>query len=493
MVARITAGLRTFSQNLRFWSILYLLMFPTVVGMVVFDYYPKIDVIIMSFFRWEPPTLMEYIGLGNFIDAASDPLFWQSFQLILILLVTNLLKMWPAIFAAVALHRIVNQTHRYIYQVLFVVPMVVPGLVWLLIWKSFYDPDFGILNRFLNATGMMTVLTWMDGTFDAPGVMPRIAATLNPLFDGFVNPVFGNIWGFLVFGAILASLASRGAPQEGRTTANLWMLSVPALWTVAFLTGVAGTAAGFLTVFGISIFLLYKLAVIAGGFWVLWFIWISSLCALFFSKPVYITVLPLVGILVVEVLYRRLEYFTARESARWVAWILLTAASFLVVFGMIWTHPTGQFVEGSPAWLGNTDLVIPAIIFWGFPWVGTIGVLIYLSGLQQISQDVYEAAELDGVGPIGMLFRIELPLMMTQVRINLIFMTIGTLTTYEFFLLLLGPDGGPGNKGMVPGLYMYKRAFEDGHFGYACALGMVLFFIVLGLTIIYNKYVRVEK
>ena len=122
-----------------------------------------------------------------------------------------------------------------------------------------------------------------------------------------------------------------------------------------------------------------------------------------------------------------------------------------------------------------------------------MGVLIYLSGLQQISQDVYDAALIDGVGPIGKLFHIELPLIMTQVRINLIFMTIHTLTAYEFFLLLLGSSGGPGNKGMVPGLYMFKKAFEDGRFGYACALGMVLFVMILLLTIVYNKYVTVEK
>ncbi|MGC9453194.1 MAG: carbohydrate ABC transporter permease, partial [Oceanipulchritudo sp.] len=194
-----------------------------------------------------------------------------------------------------------------------------------------------------------------------------------------------------------------------------------------------------------------------------------------------------------ELLRLRFDRFVARDIVRWSGMALLVAGSVLILFGKIWTEPTGQFLEGTPAWLGNKDLVIPAIIFWGFPWVGTVGVLIYLAGLQQISQDVYEAAELDGVGPVGMMFRIELPLIMTQVRINLIFMTIATLTQYEFFLLLLGSDGGPGNKGMVPGLYMFKKAFEDGFFGYACALGMVLFVMILLLTIIYNKYVKVEK
>ena len=82
---------------------------------------------------------------------------------------------------------------------------------------------------------------------------------------------------------------------------------------------------------------------------------------------------------------------------------------------------------------------------------------------------------------------------MTQVRINLIFMTIATLTGYETFFILLGEDGGPDNKGMVPGLYMFSQAFSDNRYGYACALGMVLFVMILLLTIIYQRYVKVDK
>lgn len=125
--------------------------------------------------------------------------------------------------------------------------------------------------------------------------------------------------------------------------------------------------------------------------------------------------------------------------------ILVFVAALFVVTSMIWTAPTKAFDAGAPAWLGHTKLVVPALVFWGFPWVGTIGVLIYLAGLQNIATDVYEAAELDGVGPVRMLFHIELPLITTAVRINLIFMTIGTLTGYGLFLVLLGHNGGPGN------------------------------------------------
>jgi ABC-type sugar transport system permease subunit len=184
---------------------------------------------------------------------------------------------------------------------------------------------------------------------------------------------------------------------------------------------------------------------------------------------------------------------TGQTALQWIGGISIALASILVLTTMIWTFPTKAFESGTPAWLGNTNLIIPAIVFWGFPWIGTIGVLIYLSGLQNISADVYEAAELDGVGSVGKLFKIELPLILAQVRINLIFMTIGTLTGYGMFLLLLGPDGGPGNKGMVPGLYMFREAFFNQRYGYACALGMVMFVIVLAITIFYQRYVKVEK
>ena len=60
-------------------------------------------------------------------------------------------------------------------------------------------------------------------------------------------------------------------------------------------------------------------------------------------------------------------------------------------------------------------------------------------------------------------------------------------------LLLLGESGGAGGRGMVPGLWMFNRAFVAGEFGYACAIGIILFVFILGLTLANNKYVRVEK
>ena len=68
-----------------------------------------------------------------------------------------------------------------------------------------------------------------------------------------------------------------------------------------------------------------------------------------------------------------------------------------------------------------------------------------------------------------------------------------TIQGYGLQLLLMGDSGGPGGRGMVPGLWMYNRAFIAGEFGYACAIGMILFVFILSLTYIQNKYVRVDK
>ena len=199
-----------------------------------------------------------------------------------------------------------------------------------------------------------------------------------------------------------------------------------------------------------------------------------------------------------EVLRKKQNAFDESPAVWWAGFAVITAGILLVLLSTIWTEPIKAFssINGqpaNPAWLGHSKLIIPAVIFYGFPWIGTVGVLIYLAGLQAISNDVYEAAELDGVGTLGKLFRIELPLIMTQVRINLIFMTIGTFQSFILFFVLLDQNGGSGGKGLVPGLYIYRTAFYENRYGYACALGLVLFFIVLAITIAYQKYVKVEK
>ena len=144
-------------------------------------------------------------------------------------------------------------------------------------------------------------------------------------------------------------------------------------------------------------------------------------------------------------------------------------------------------------WLSDKVLVIPSLVFAGFPWVGAFGVLIYLAGLQNIPEDIYEAAEIDGAGPFRIFWKMELPLIMTQVRINLILMMISTVQQWQNIYLFVGESGGPEGVATVPGLLVFREAFSRGYFGYGCAIGFLLFLVTLILTFLNNKFVRTQK
>ncbi len=444
-------------------SILWLLMLPGLAGLIAFTYVPNLQTIQYAFFNWDGSMTEEYRGLENFrIAFFADPLFWQCFLIIGILLAANLAKMWPSIFAAIVLHRLKSTKSQYLYRVLFVIPMVIPGLVALLLWKSFFNANVGIFNEFLRLTGLMEALRWMDGhwppftQFVANSVLhwdasASLALNLLTLPFKAVPVVFGSVWGLIVFG-IWVLLLSRGV----KPLLRLWLL-FPLLFLLSLLWGADSTGSG------IILSAIIRGVPLVGAAWLLG-AWLNA------KDP-----------------------FLAMQRLRWIAWGAVGLGTILAICTNFWTIQTNSFDFGRPAWIGDGKLILPAVILWGFPWIGTVGVLIYLAGLSNISQEVYEAAELDGVGFWGKIFKIEVPLIMTQVRINLIFMTIATLGEYGFFLILLGPAGGPDNAGLTPGLYMYQQAFMSAKMGYACALGLVLSAIILYITMIYQKHLKVDK
>lgn len=433
------------------WGILLAMIAPTLLGTLLFSYYPNAEVFVRMFYKWEPANnVVEFTGLDNLSRMFADARFWSSFKLALILLAANTIKMVPSIFAAVVLHRLKSDRLRYTCQVLFVMPMVVPMLVWLLMWKNFFDPTVGIINKALNASGGMNLLQFLDAH------MWRLADNLYPVtywLDVFLkaggppeaSPDLGarvagwGVWAFLAFGALTATLAG-----DWRDYRHKWPL-------LAFLA----------------------LPILAIAQW----------------KALYL--LPL-AYLVSRTGARTNPFQTANPGRNRGYWILAVAGA-LILLTRIWTTETGAFQHGNPVWLGHTALVVPALILWGFPWIFTMGVLIYLAGLQNIGEEIYEAGRLDGLSSWGRFRYIEFPLILGQIRVILILMTITSLVDYGNLLLLLGPEGGPAGVGMVPGLYMYNQAFKQGAYGYACALGVMLFCMIMVITIIYQRYVRVEK
>lgn len=132
-------------------------------------------------------------------------------------------------------------------------------------------------------------------------------------------------------------------------------------------------------------------------------------------------------------------------------------------------------------WLGQSSTALLSIIFVNFPWIGTIGFLIFLAGLQSISTDLYEVTKIDGISAWKRLLFLEIPLVKSQFRLVIVLAVIQFAQSFENILILT--NGGPGNSTMVPALYMYTLGFMFNEMGYASSIGVTLFVLILAVTI----------
>lgn len=144
------------------------------------------------------------------------------------------------------------------------------------------------------------------------------------------------------------------------------------------------------------------------------------------------------------------------------------------------------------SWLGDSHTALAAIIMIGFPFIGAFGLqfLVYLGGLLNIPVDILESTSMDGIRWWQTIRYIQIPMLKPQLKMFLMLAIIDSMQVFENVLVLT--DGGPGRSTIVPALYMYKQAFTHNRMGYASAIGVVLFVIVLIFTIINYKYVNTE-
>jgi ABC-type sugar transport system permease subunit len=294
-------------QRQSLWSeivrarVAYLWLTPIFLALAVFCYFPPISAMYHAFFDWNPSGQSTFVGLGNFQSMLSDNVLGQAFVNMAKLLVFSLVVgVTVPLIVAELIFAVRHAGAQYAYRLLFLIPVVAPGVVVILLWRFIFDPNVGLLNDLLGAIGL------------------------------------------------------------------------------------------------------------------------SSL---------------------------------------------------------------------QHAWLGEFGTALYAMMFIGFPFVSGTSVLIYLAGLVNISAEIMEAAELDGVTGLRRIWRIDVPLLLGQIKLFIVLGIIGVVQGFGT-QLILGTDGGPGYATEVPGLKMYQEAFESSHFGYAAAIGLVLFVIVLVFTIISFTVIR---
>ena len=111
---------------------------------------------------------------------------------------------------------------------------------------------------------------------------------------------------------------------------------------------------------------------------------------------------------------------------------------------------------------------------------------VYMSGLRNVSRDLYEAAQIDGAGGIQQFWYITIPM----VKPTTFFLaTMGIISSFKVFdVVSVLTQGGPGNSTSVMAYYIYKTAFQEFKMGYACALAWALFIIIFLVTVFQWKF-----
>ncbi|MDZ4765935.1 MAG: PQQ-binding-like beta-propeller repeat protein [Chloroflexota bacterium] len=277
----------------------YFLILPTLILLLVFNYYPAASGIYHAFTKWIPGIETEWVGLDNFRDIANSPYFFVGIRNAVILAFAAFIKLAVPLLVAELIFHIRNGIVSYTMRTLFIIPLVLPSVVTILLWVNIYDPNIGLLNQTLNALGLT-------------------------------------------------------------------------------------------------------------------------------------------------------------DLAR--------------------------------SWLGDRNTALPAIITIGFPWVSPFALLIFYGGLVAIPDELLDAAKVDGATPWMRFWRIDIPLIMGQIRLLTILAFIGSLQEFQSIFLTTG--GGPGNATYTPALELYYQATRFNNFGLSSAMGAVLFFAILGGTLLNLRALR---
>ena len=142
-------------------------------------------------------------------------------------------------------------------------------------------------------------------------------------------------------------------------------------------------------------------------------------------------------------------------------------------------------------WLNEKSTALICIILIGFPFISSMYFLIMHTGLNAIGDELYEAAIVDGATSMEVVRYIHLPNIKSYIKVVVTLSLIGSLS--GFGLIAATTGGGPGYSTMIPALQMYKIAFGDGKIGYASALGVVLFIVIILLTLASRKLLGEEE
>jgi cellobiose transport system permease protein len=193
--------------------------------------------------------------------------------------------------------------------------------------------------------------------------------------------------------------------------------------------------------------------------------------------------------------FYRFAYFLPNVTSV-VAVAIIFASIFSTNFGLVNAVLHGLGID-QVAWL-NTPWGIKTAIACLMTWQWTgYNAIIFLAGLQTIPSELYEAARVDGAGPVQTFFRITVPLLRPVILFTLVVSTVTGLQSFSEPQVLLQTAsntstfaGGPGNAGQTMVLYFFQQTFDNNDFGYGAAISWGIFVIVAVFAIINWRLVQ---
>jgi ABC-type sugar transport system permease subunit len=179
--------------------------------------------------------------------------------------------------------------------------------------------------------------------------------------------------------------------------------------------------------------------------------------------------------------------------------LLVAPAVTAIIVGVLFS-PTSGIVNAvwglfaghkvSFDWLDSTRWIKPIIILMiAWRWTGW-HFIIFLSGLQTIPRDLYDAARIDGANGFQVFRTITFPLMIPVLLFSVVSATVGGLQVFDEPYVLTNGSGGTLNSGNTLGMYVYQTAFQEFHFGRASAMSYVVFALIAIFSLVNVRLLR---
>jgi multiple sugar transport system permease protein len=146
---------------------------------------------------------------------------------------------------------------------------------------------------------------------------------------------------------------------------------------------------------------------------------------------------------------------------------------------------------GAPNWLGDVSWAMPSLAITTIWWTLGFNFILYLAGLQDIPQELYEASAIDGAGPWQQIRSITIPLLARTTTLVAVLQVIASLKVFDQMYIMTA--GGPNFKTRSVLQFIYDEGFTNFRVGYASALSMLFFLVVLAVSAVWFTIVRSQE